>query len=142
MRSFGSEPNLLLNLYGVFMDKYLYPLIIFFSPQNYDGDVKELALDFTVEEDLHGKRTVIELKPGGKSIAVTNDNKLQYVYALADYKLNLQVQTNFVSMIFIFYLSYAVGSFVALKTLTKSSALSWKSKIVEFILYPVIYLDD
>lgn len=60
-------------------------------PQHYDGDVKDLSLDFTVTEELPGKRHVVELKAGGKDVSVTNDNKLQYIYAMADYKLNRQV---------------------------------------------------
>ncbi|KAF8403185.1 hypothetical protein HHK36_011282 [Tetracentron sinense] len=59
--------------------------------KHYDGDVKELALDFTVTEELLDKRVVTELKPGGKDVAVTNENKLQYVHAIADYKLNRQI---------------------------------------------------
>lgn len=34
----------------------------------------------------------MELRPGGADIPVTNDNKLQYVHAMADYKLNRQVR--------------------------------------------------
>ena len=59
--------------------------------QHYDGDVKELFLDFTVTEEAFGKRQIIELKPGGKDVCVTNENKLQYIHAMADYKLNRQV---------------------------------------------------
>lgn len=53
--------------------------------------MKELSLDFTVTEESLGKRHTIELKPGGKDAIVTNGNKLQYVHAMADYKLNRQV---------------------------------------------------
>lgn len=60
-------------------------------PQHYDGDVKELFLDFTVNEESFGKQLVIELKPGGKDVSVTNENKMQYIHAMADYKLNRQV---------------------------------------------------
>ncbi|KAL7092159.1 hypothetical protein ACP275_12G148300 [Erythranthe tilingii] len=59
--------------------------------KHYDGDVKDLCLDFTVTEESLGKRHIIELKPGGKDICVTNENRLQYVYAMADYKLNRQI---------------------------------------------------
>ena len=59
--------------------------------QHYDGDVKELSLDFTVTEESFGKRHVIELKPGGKDLSVTDENKMQYVHEIADYKLNRQV---------------------------------------------------
>ncbi|KAG2536101.1 hypothetical protein PVAP13_9NG157200 [Panicum virgatum] len=50
-----------------------------------------LCLDFTVTEELGGKRIVHELRPGGKSISVTNENKLHYVHAMADFKLNRQI---------------------------------------------------
>ncbi|XVF76313.1 hypothetical protein PTKIN_Ptkin13bG0256300 [Pterospermum kingtungense] len=56
-----------------------------------DGDIKELCLDFTVTEESFGKRHVIELKPGGKDVSVSNENKMQYVHAMADYKLNRQI---------------------------------------------------
>lgn len=58
--------------------------------QHYDGDVKDLSLDFIVTKELPGKRKVVELKNGGKDVNVTNENKLQYIYAMADYKLNVQ----------------------------------------------------
>ena len=38
------------------------------SLQHYDGDVKDLSLDFTVTEELPGKRQVVELKTGGKDV--------------------------------------------------------------------------
>lgn len=63
--------------------------------QHYDGDIKELSLDFTATEESLGNRHVVELKPGGKDICVTNENKLQYIHAIADYKLNRQVCLDF-----------------------------------------------
>ncbi|KAK6943931.1 HECT domain [Dillenia turbinata] len=71
------------------LDPELYRNLMFVK--HYDGDVKELSLDFTVMEELFGKQHVIELKPGGKDVPVTNENKLQYVHAIADYKLNRQI---------------------------------------------------
>ncbi|AQK63815.1 E3 ubiquitin-protein ligase UPL7 [Zea mays] len=59
--------------------------------KHYDGDVEDLFLDFTVTEELGGKRIVHELRPGGKNISVTNENKLHYVHAMADFKLNRQI---------------------------------------------------
>ncbi|XP_066390879.1 E3 ubiquitin-protein ligase UPL7 isoform X3 [Miscanthus floridulus] len=58
--------------------------------KQYDGDVEDLFLDFTVTEELGGKRIAHELRPGGKNISVTNENKLHYVHAMADFKLNRQ----------------------------------------------------
>ncbi|PIN11132.1 E3 ubiquitin protein ligase [Handroanthus impetiginosus] len=71
------------------LDPELYRNLMYVK--HYDGDVKELSLDFTVTEESLGKHHVIELKPGGKDICVTNENKLQYVHAMADYKLNRQI---------------------------------------------------
>lgn len=74
--------------------------------QHYGGDVKELSLDFTITEESFGKMHVIELKPGGKDVSVTNENKLQYVHAIADFKLNRQVSNNFIQKSKTFKLSY------------------------------------
>ncbi|PON56137.1 HECT domain containing protein [Parasponia andersonii] len=71
------------------LDPELYRNLIYVK--HYDGDVKDLFLDFTVTEESFGKRHVIELKPGGKDISVTNENKMQYIHAIADYKLNRQM---------------------------------------------------
>ncbi|XP_050380357.1 E3 ubiquitin-protein ligase UPL7 [Argentina anserina] len=59
--------------------------------KHYEGDVEELCLDFTVTEESFGNRHVIELKPGGKDVTVTSKNKMQYIHAIADYKLNRQM---------------------------------------------------
>ncbi|CAI5530459.1 unnamed protein product [Closterium sp. Naga37s-1] len=58
---------------------------------HYEGDASELALDFTVTEEVLGEHSIVELRPGGSHIAVTNENKLQYIHAVADYKLNRQM---------------------------------------------------
>lgn len=59
--------------------------------QHYDGDVADLSLDFTVTEEVCGKKIVRELRPGGRNVLVSNENMLQYIHAIADYKLNWQV---------------------------------------------------
>ncbi|XP_019456174.1 PREDICTED: E3 ubiquitin-protein ligase UPL7 [Lupinus angustifolius] len=71
------------------LDPELYRSLMYVK--NYDGDVGELCLDFTVTEESYGKMNVVELKSGGKDISVTNDNKMQYIHAMADYKLNQQI---------------------------------------------------
>ncbi|XP_059667525.1 E3 ubiquitin-protein ligase UPL7 isoform X2 [Cornus florida] len=71
------------------LDPELYRNLMYVK--HYDDDVKELSLDFTVTEESFGKRLVIDLKPGGKDVCVTNENKLQYIHAMADYKLNRQI---------------------------------------------------
>lgn len=71
------------------LDPELYRNLMYVK--HYGGDVKELSLDFTITEESFGKMHVIELKPGGKDVSVTNENKLQYVHAIADFKLNRQI---------------------------------------------------
>lgn len=71
------------------LDSELYRNLMYVK--HLDGDVEELSLDFTVTEEVCGKKVVNELKPGGRDIPVTNENKLQYVHAMADYKLNRQL---------------------------------------------------
>ncbi|XP_065855485.1 E3 ubiquitin-protein ligase UPL7 isoform X2 [Euphorbia lathyris] len=71
------------------LDPELYRNLMYVK--NYEGDLRDLSLDFTVTEESFGKRQVIELKPGGRDVCVTNENKMQYVHAMADYKLNRQI---------------------------------------------------
>ncbi|XP_054811320.1 E3 ubiquitin-protein ligase UPL7 isoform X1 [Prosopis cineraria] len=71
------------------LDPELYRNLMYVK--HYDGDVKELSLDFTVTEESFGKWHVVELRSGGKDILVTNENKMQYIHAMADYKLNQQI---------------------------------------------------
>jgi ubiquitin-protein ligase E3 B len=71
------------------LDPELYRNLMYVK--HYDGDLKELCLDFTVTEEFCGKMSIIELKPGGKDTSVTNENKMQYIHAMADYKLNRQI---------------------------------------------------
>lgn len=71
------------------LDPELYKHLMFIK--HYEGDFKELSLDFTVTDEYLGKHVITELKPGGKEVSVTNENKLQYIHAIADYKLNRQI---------------------------------------------------
>ena len=61
--------------------------------KEYSGDVEDLNLNFTIVQDLgHGRQVSLELKPGGENIAVTNANRLEYVHAIANFKLNVILQ--------------------------------------------------
>lgn len=45
-----------------------------------DNDIEDvLELDFSVEEDRFGEKVTIDLKPDGRNITVTNENKAEYV---------------------------------------------------------------
>lgn len=43
--------------------------------QHYEGDVQDLDLSFSLNEDCMGKLVTHELVPGGKAVPVTNVNK-------------------------------------------------------------------
>ncbi|XP_069940779.1 ubiquitin-protein ligase E3C isoform X2 [Cherax quadricarinatus] len=59
--------------------------------KTYQGDVQDLGLDFTVLNSDLGQNTIEELIPNGSNIAVTNENRIEYIYRMADYKLNKQI---------------------------------------------------
>ncbi|KAL0028291.1 hypothetical protein WJX79_007793 [Trebouxia sp. C0005] len=56
--------------------------------KGYEGDATDLCLDFSIEDDTFGARTVHSLLPGGAHMAVTNANKLHYIHLAADWHLN------------------------------------------------------
>ncbi|XP_059622262.1 ubiquitin-protein ligase E3C [Phlebotomus argentipes] len=62
------------------------------SLKAYDGDVSELGLDFTVVCEELGETRVVELKPNGGNISVSNHNRMEYIHLMADYKLNRQIR--------------------------------------------------
>ena len=55
------------------LDQDLYRSLTFIK--HHQGDVQELDLTFSVDEDYLGKIVTHELVPGGKAIPVTNENK-------------------------------------------------------------------
>ena len=65
--------------------------------KDYKGDVEgDLCLDFTLDLEQRSRdgrtstKQTVELRPGGASIPVTSENRLQYLHAVADYRLNVQ----------------------------------------------------
>ena len=59
--------------------------------KNYDGDVEEFCLNFTVTDKIGADETVTrELKPGGGEVAVTNQNRLVYISYMARHRLQNQ----------------------------------------------------
>jgi ubiquitin-protein ligase E3 C len=66
--------------------------------RKYPGDVEaDLGLNFTIDQDVgNGNQITVELRPDGENIPVTNSNRLEYIHAIANYKLNtvLAPQTN------------------------------------------------
>ncbi|KAI8331155.1 HECT-domain-containing protein [Chlamydoabsidia padenii] len=70
------------------LDPELYKGLI--QVKNFDGNVEDLCLDFTLTEDGNQSRS-INLVPNGSNIQVTNENRIRYVYLVANYRLNIQI---------------------------------------------------
>lgn len=65
-----------------------------------DNDITDvLDLTFSVEDERFGATTVIDLKPGGRDIPVTNDNKLEYVTLITQWRIEKRVQEQFQAFI-------------------------------------------
>ncbi|GMH39401.1 hypothetical protein BSKO_07299 [Bryopsis sp. KO-2023] len=61
--------------------------------RNYPGNVSDLSVNFTVIDSVYGDNREVELKSGGKDIPVTNDNAIEYIHRVADFRLNKQVRS-------------------------------------------------
>jgi len=75
----------------VFLDPELHRNLM--TLKYYQGNVEEdFALNFTVTNNNFGAVEVVELVPGGREIAVTNDNRMEYIHRMAHYRLNTQIK--------------------------------------------------
>ncbi len=72
------------------LDPELYKNLLYLK--TYDGDVQDLGLDFTIVSEEIGQAQVEEMKPGGSTIPVTNENRIEYIHLVADFKLNRQIK--------------------------------------------------
>ncbi|RLU16748.1 hypothetical protein DMN91_010816 [Ooceraea biroi] len=60
--------------------------------KHYKGDIRQLELTFSLDEDVLGKLATHELIPGGRTTAVTNQNKIQYIHHMAHYRMYHQIK--------------------------------------------------
>ncbi|KAJ8917808.1 hypothetical protein NQ315_010714 [Exocentrus adspersus] len=60
--------------------------------KHYEGDVSDLDLTFSVDEDNMGKLVTYELVPGGKAVQVTNENKINYIHLMAHFRMHVQIK--------------------------------------------------
>ncbi|XP_041348845.1 ubiquitin-protein ligase E3B-like [Gigantopelta aegis] len=60
--------------------------------KHYEGDISELDLTFSCDEDCMGKLETHELVPGGKAFAVTNENAIRYVHLMAHFRMYRQIR--------------------------------------------------
>lgn len=72
------------------LDQSLYKSLCFIK--HYDGDIRDLELTFSFDEDVLGKVVTHQLLPGGGAINVTNDNKISYVHLMAHYRMCVQIR--------------------------------------------------
>lgn len=72
------------------LDPELYQGLLFLK--QYQGNVEDLGVDFTITEQEFGESRNVDLIPNGSNIPVTNDNRIQYIYLSAHYKVNLQIK--------------------------------------------------
>ncbi|RHZ57890.1 hypothetical protein Glove_382g38 [Diversispora epigaea] len=73
------------------LDPGLYQGLIILK--NYQGNVEsDFSLNFTAVDNEFGESRTIELKPGGSDIPVDQYNRLQYIYLVTNYRLNIQIE--------------------------------------------------
>ena len=59
--------------------------------KHYEGDVEDLGLTFSFDQDIMGKIVTHELIPGGRSINVNNSNRISYIHHMAHFKMHKQI---------------------------------------------------
>ncbi|XP_012282275.1 ubiquitin-protein ligase E3B isoform X2 [Orussus abietinus] len=60
--------------------------------KHYKGDVRQLELTFSLDEDVLGKLVTHELIPGGRAVPVTNQNKINYIHLMAHFRMHTQIK--------------------------------------------------
>jgi ubiquitin-protein ligase E3 C len=60
--------------------------------KHYSGDPEDLSLNFTVAVEEFGVTKTIDLVPNGSNIAVTRENRLQYIHLVSHYRLSKQIK--------------------------------------------------
>ncbi|ODQ65142.1 HECT-domain-containing protein [Nadsonia fulvescens var. elongata DSM 6958] len=65
-----------------------------------DNDITDiLELTFSVEEDQFGELVTLDLKPNGRNIDVTNENKQEYVELVTEWKISRRIKEQFEAFI-------------------------------------------
>lgn len=69
------------------------------SIKRYDGDVGDLGLTLSYDEDVMGQLVCHELIPGGKTMPVTNENKISYIHLMAHFRMHTQIKEQTIAFI-------------------------------------------
>ncbi|TIA87455.1 hypothetical protein E3P99_03162 [Wallemia hederae] len=72
------------------LDPQLYDGLLYLK--NYPGDPQDLALTFAASQEEFGVTRTIDLIPNGQNVAVTRDNKIQYIHLVSHHRLNTQIE--------------------------------------------------
>jgi len=72
------------------LDPELYKSLTYIK--HYEGDVSELDLTFSLDQDFMGKIETHELEPGGKFIPVTRDSRIRYIHSVANFRMKTQIE--------------------------------------------------
>lgn len=70
------------------VDDVLYKGLVWMQ----ENDVTDMMYSFSVDDEQFGEKLEIELKPGGKDIDVTNENKAEYIELLLNWRINKRSQ--------------------------------------------------
>ena len=71
------------------IDPEYYKSLVWMLDNDIDG---VLDLTFSTERDEFGVVETIDLVPNGRNIAVTNENKADYVRRIADQRLSIEIK--------------------------------------------------
>jgi len=77
------------------LDPVLYRSLLFLK--SFDGDFESLCLTFSIDEFSDDdvppeRRRQVALRPGGAEMGVTRDNRVEYIFLVAHYRLNVQMR--------------------------------------------------
>ncbi|KAF2155560.1 putative E3 ubiquitin-protein ligase hula [Myriangium duriaei CBS 260.36] len=65
-----------------------------------DHDITDAIYEtFSVEDEVFGEKVVIDLKPGGRDIEVTNDNKKEWVELVTEWRIQKRVDEQFTAFV-------------------------------------------
>ena len=67
-------------------------LVLFLIWRNFSGDVTDLGLTFSFDQDVMGQLVTHELIPGGRGSNVTNENRISYIHQIALFRMHTQIK--------------------------------------------------
>ena len=88
LRKMLGQTNLVEDLMS--LDSELYRHLLFLRTA--EGDLSDLELTFAVNTPVLDQVMTFPLKKGGTDITVTQENKIEFMYLMANFKLNFQIR--------------------------------------------------